>query len=201
MIRNLGILLDNNLTFENQINIVCRNAFITLREISRKRQCLTFEATKTLVNTLVLSKINFCCTIYQNIPHKYINKLQKVQNYAARVITQTSKFTHVTPLLKQLNWLNMENFIRYRYATLVFKAMQNQAPTYLTKLLIPYKQNRTLRSQNNNLLTIPNIITEIGRRSFSYQAPLIWNSLPPYIKNSNTTQNFKYQIKQYLLNN
>ena len=108
--------------------------FIQLKQISRKRNCLTDEVTKTLVTTLVLSNLNFCCSLYKGTSKNLFNRLENIQNYAARVITKSSKLSHITPILKQLKWLRVEQFIEFRYTMLIHKCLNNAAPSYLKKL-------------------------------------------------------------------
>ena len=134
-VRNLGVMIDNKLTFNEQVNQICRDCYISLRNISKKRNCMDSKSCKIIVNALVLSKLNFCCTLLLGLPTKQIKKLQKIQNYAAKVIAHASKFDHVSPILKSLKWLNIENIITFRYCTIVYKCLNNAAPLYLSNLL------------------------------------------------------------------
>jgi hypothetical protein len=157
------------------------------------------KSTKILVEALVLSKLNFAYTLYMNLPKKQLKKLQKIQNFAARLVTKSPKFTHVTPLLKNLKWLPVTEFIKYRYLTIVYQCIQKEAPEYLNTLITLYNPNRTLRSAANLLLEVPQINSKFGRRSFSFLAPTLWNSLPNNLKSIDTTTKFKKGLKQYLL--
>lgn len=199
-VRNLGILLDKKLTFNDYITNVSRECFAHLRNISRNRKFMDFETCKKITNSLVLSKINFCCTLLYGLPKKKIDKLQKLQNYAARIITLASKRDRITPLLKKLNWLTVEKFIEYRLITMIYKCINNTAPPYLCNLVEPYVPTRTLRSSSLDLLDTPFMISSLGRRAFSFTAPTIWNNLPTYIRYSDTENILKTHVKQYLLN-
>jgi len=198
-LRNLGFIFDNKMTLEDQVNNICKACNLKLREIAINRNCLDAKSTKILVEALVLSKLNFACTLYMNLPKKQLKKLQKIQNFAARLVTKSPKFTHVTPLLKNLKWLPVTEFIKYRYLTIVYQCIQKEAPEYLNTLITLYNPNRTLRSAANLLLEVPQINSKFGRRSFSFLAPTLWNSLPNNLKSIDTTTKFKKGLKQYLL--
>ena len=154
-----------------------------------------------IICSLVLSRLNFCCVLYNGLPKKSIARLQRVQNYAVKIVSMQPKYAHVTPLLNQLKWLKIENFAVYRTATIVYNCLYspNSVPEYLLDLIQMYIPSRSLRSQNLNLLTMPKLKSKFVERAFSYQAPLIWNNLPDYIKNSASINIFKAKLKQYLL--
>jgi len=102
-----------------------------------------------------------------------------VQNSLARVVCKTTKFrSHTAALLKGLHWLPISERLKYKIASLTSKITHSGKPSYLGKLLMPYQPSRSLRSSGTNLLTIPDIRSSIGRRSFSFTASKLWNSLP-----------------------
>jgi hypothetical protein len=104
-IRNLGAHFTPQMDMEKHVNTVCRSAYHQLRNIGRIRKYLTTDATKTLVNCLVISKLDYCNSLLFGIPKLTVNKLQRVQNTAARIITKTPRHDHITPVLKELHWL------------------------------------------------------------------------------------------------
>lgn len=126
--------------------------------------------------------------------------MQKVQNYAVKVICRASKYDRVTPLLKRLQWLTVDKYILYRYAMFVFKCINNTAPTYLQDLI--EQPIRNSRSSFDGYLKVPNkIFSQYGQRSFSYLAPQIWNNIPQNIRSTNSENIFKQNLRIYLLNN
>ena len=122
-----------------------------------------------------------------------IDKLQRVQNNAARLVLGARKADRATPLLHSLHWLPISSRINYKITTLSYTSLFNSGPVYLSELLHVYTPNRTLRSANDTrTLTIPSFRTKtFGYRRFSYQGPNHWNSLPFYIRHSKTVSSFK----------
>ena len=113
-IRNLGAVFDNTMDMEAFINSKCKAARYSLRNISRVRKSLTMDACKTLVQAYVTSKLDYCNSLLYGLPSSLVNRLQKVQNSAARVISLTPKWSHITPVRAALHWLPVQQRIDYK---------------------------------------------------------------------------------------
>ena len=107
-VRNLGAWLDSRMDMEWHVYSVFKSCFGQIRRISHIRQFLTTDATKFLVNSLVTSRLDYCNALLYGVPKTILNKLQNVQNTAARIVTRTSRFSHITPILKELHWLPIQ---------------------------------------------------------------------------------------------
>ncbi len=132
--------------------------------------------------------LDYCNALLGGCPASSINKLQIVQNAAARVLTTRSrKYDNFTPILQSLHWLPIKFRISYKILLLTYKTLNSLAPAYLTNLLSRYNPTRSLKSQNSGLLVVPRIAksTKVGR-TFSYLAPELWNSLPDNVRGSDT---------------
>ena len=140
---------------ESFVNAKCKAARFTLRNISRVRRSLTTEACKTLVQAYVSSKLDYCNCLLYALPSDLINSLQRVQSYAARVICQTRKYDHITPVLIALHWLPIKQRIEFKMLLYVYKALHGLAPRYLSHLLTQYQPKRRLRSADKHFLEEP----------------------------------------------
>ena len=129
-VTNLGVTLDSKMTMNNHINRVCRNANYQLIKIRQLRQYLTKHSTETIVHAFITSTLDYCNSIYYNLPNKQLNKLQKIQNHSARIITKKRKYDHITPVLKSLHWLPIKQRIIFKVAILTFKTLNGLAPNY-----------------------------------------------------------------------
>lgn len=199
-VRNLGALFDSRMDMEQHVNSASRSCYAQLRQIGHIRQYLTTEATKSLVNSLVTSRLDYCNALLSGVSKTILNKLQKVQNTAARIISRTSRYNHITPILKELHWLPVQYRIQHKILTHTYKALNNQSPMYTKDLLQIYKPKRDLRSQNaSTSLVVPRSRTvTYGDRSFSIAAPKLWNALPSGIRDSGTLYSFKRSLKTHL---
>ena len=127
-----------------------------------------------------------------------LNKIQRIQNTLARVVTNTSKFEHITPILKKLHWLPIKQRIDYKLCLLTYKTLQIQQPTYLYNSLSFPSHSLSTRSSDSSVLSIPYVRTSLGKRAFSVIAPRLWNSLPPDTRNSLSVSTFRSKLKTHL---
>ena len=163
------------------------------------RKYLTIEATNQLVTSFVLSKLDYCNALYAGLPSEKLNKLQKVQNNAARLVLKKRKSDHVTPLLEQLHWLPVQKRIVYKVITIAYRTLNCTMPRYIQDLLTIYSPPKSLRSSSKNYLNIPRVnYKSFGERSFHYQAPLNWNNTPLSLRDHSNYEIFKKQLKTYL---
>ena len=150
-----------------------------LINISKIRKYLTEETTEILVHAFVSSKLDYCNSLLYGLPKHMISSLQSVQNTAARIVTLTKKFDHITPVLIQLHWLPVHFRILFKVLLLVYKALNGMAPLYITELLSYRTCSRTLRSTDQKFLAVPKSrLKTYGDRTFSVAAPKLWNELP-----------------------
>ena len=105
------IIFDKHMVFDEQITYVCRRAHFHLYRINILRKYLDTDTLKTIVHAFIFSKQDYCIILtYYTIKHS-LQKFQKVQNYAAQIITKKRKFEHITQVLKDLHWLSISDSI------------------------------------------------------------------------------------------
>ena len=153
----------------------------------------------TIIKGLVFSKMFYCSSVWSNTSVTNINKLQAIQNFAARIVTRSRKFDHITPILKQLRWMPVKDHLFYRDALLTFKCMNGMAPTNLCSRFIKRSMISGRSTRNANTLDVPCYKTATGQRSFLYRPVTIWNNLPSDIKLSSTIKTFKRKLINHLL--
>ena len=160
---------------------------------------LSMNNAEQLVHAFMTSRLDYCNALLGGCPARLINKLQLVQNAAARVLTRTRKYDHISPVLSTLHWLPIKHRINFKILLITYKALNGLAPQYLSELLTHYNPSRLLRSQNSGQLIIPRISkSTAGGRSFSYLAPKLWNSLPNIVREADTLCQFKSRLKTHL---
>ena len=198
-VRSLGVILDQSLSFEKQVSNICKIAYLELRRISSVRHLLSTDATKTLICAFVLSRIDYCNSLLAGLPKYLIERLQRIQNHAARVVCRAGKYDHTSPLLHSLHWLSVSNRISYKISTLTFSSLFENGPSYLSDLLQIYTPSRQLRScADDRILRQSQFRTKTGERSFSFQAPAVWNKLPYSLRHSDSISSFKAKLKTHL---
>ena len=170
-----------------------------MRNIRAIRRYITKSACEKLVHALISSRLDYANSLLFGLPQQRLNWLQSMQNMAARLITGTGKFEHITPVLRALHWLPIKSRIEFKIIVLTFRILHGMAPAYLNDLITVQKSNRSLRSYSRSDLLIPKSRTKsYGDRSFSVSAPRIWNALPTSLRAEHNFDRFKRNLKTYL---
>jgi len=152
-----------------------------------------------LIHALVSSRLDYANAILQGVQDKQLKKLQSAQNAAARVLARVRKREHITPVLRRLHWLPIRQRVEFKVLLLAFKALNNQAPSYIRDLLTIRETKRTLRSSDKQCLVEPIYRLEsYGVHAFSCSAPRLWNRLPDSIRAARTSSSFKDRLKPFL---
>ena len=199
--RNIGVMFDDELSLKSQVSNMCKVAFFYIRWIRSIRDCLTQHATELLIHCLVIYRLDYGNGLLYGVPDKLLDKLQLVQNVAARVVVKASRYDHITPILKTVHWLPIRYRTDYKLMLLPFKALHHIAPCYLTNLLQPYHPTRTLRSSSDSLLTARSArLRNSGDRAFCVAAPKLWNDLPLNIRECGSVLLFKTHLFKRALN-
>ena len=201
-VKNLGVWLDPSLTMNTHINKTCSIAFHHLYNLRRIRKYLSQESVEVLIHSLIYSRIDYCNSLYLGLPDYQIQKIQRVQNAAARLAYNAGKYCHITPLLFKLHWLPIRERILFKILLITYKAVHGHAPNYIKELIKFKKPGKyNLRSNSDNLLLEIEKLktyTTLGDRAFQVAAPKLWNNLPFNIRSSLFLPSFKKALKTYL---
>ncbi len=198
--RNLGVIFDAEMNLQSHIKKVCQVAYLHLRNIASIRPALTDKAAECLIHAFISSRLDCCNSLYTGLPLSTLDKLQDVQNAAARLLTRTRQNEHITPILQRLHWLPIIYRIQYKVLLLVYKALNGLAPQYIEELL-QYRNARPGLRSAGRLLDVPRTRTvTYGDRAFCTVGPRLWNSLPMDLKTTPSINSFKTNLKTYLIN-
>ena len=161
--RSLGVVLDDNMLFDVHISDICRSLFNQLRNLSKIRKYLTWESSEIAVHAFITYKLDYCNSLLYSCRKTQLKKLQYVQSTAARIVTQTCKFDHITPVLFDLHWLLVSYRTVFKTLLLVFKSLDNLSPSYLADRLSYQSHSRVLQSTSKQLLDQPRSITKTNK--------------------------------------
>ena len=104
-VKNLGFALDCHLTMNAHVTNIARTCHFELRSLASIRRFLTSTANATLVSAFALSRIDYCNSLLFGSTHDVTSHLQRIHNYAARVILCFPKSSNIIKHLKSLHWL------------------------------------------------------------------------------------------------
>ena len=147
--------------------------------LSHVRHCLPDGVIKTIVTALVISRVQYCLTVYGNGTKKNFDRLQKILNFAARVIFGRRKFDHVSDLRDQLGWMTPAKMSDCQTLVTAQKAIQHREPEALASLFTHNREARAKCTRQDHLFHLPRPRLETGKRRFGYRAAALLNSLPP----------------------
>ena len=190
----LGVILDTHLSFDCHINKVVSESFYHLKNVSKIKRYLTLAETEKVIHAIVTSKFDYCNVLLNGINSTTVTKLQKVQNYAACLVTNSSFNSPVTDVLQDLHWLSIRERTLFKVLLLVHKFFIGASAEYFTELLI-------VQDSAERLLVMRFMNTAAGRKSFSYASSRAWNRLPKSVRLSNNSLSFKQSLKTILFRN
>ncbi|KAI4895256.1 hypothetical protein NFI96_000433 [Prochilodus magdalenae] len=144
--RNLGVLIDSELSFSSHVKAVIRSAFYHLKNINKIRDFLSKPDLEKLIHAFISSRIDYCNSLLTGLPKKTVKQLQLIQNAAARVLTKSKRRDHITPILKSLHWIPVCYRIDFKVLLLVYKCLNGSGPAYLSDMMQQYEPSRALRS-------------------------------------------------------
>ena len=200
-VKNLGLTLDCHLTINAHVSNIARTYYFELRCLASIRRFLTSAATATLVSAFVLSRVDYCNSLLFGSTNDVTSHLQRIQNYAARVILRLPKSSSITTHLRSHNWLPFKDRSTYKIACLCYHCHSSAAPSYVTDMLHKkpsHSCNTRSRSCTMSLLNIPAHSKEtLGYCSFSFSS--VWNSIQNYVRcDTSSLSSIKSCLKTYL---
>ena len=151
-VRDLGIYVDLQLSYDEHISKTLSSCPSRLCQINRVKHEFDQKTLKLVINALVFSRLFYCSSVWSNTVKRNVNKLQLVQNFAARIVVNKHKYDHVTPILKSLNWLPVKDQLYFRDAVLAFKCMSGLALGYLSDQLITRSNVSNRKTRNSQMV-------------------------------------------------
>ena len=183
-VKNLGIYMNHTLTFDKQISELKKKCFRTLRNIRKIKFLLQPDQVKVIVNSLVVSCLDYCNGLFFGATERILKQLQLIQNSASKAITGKYKHDHIGDDLKKLHWLNIRQRIVFKLGLLAYKSLNGLAPQYLQDMFRFCHHGHTLK------LIVPLSLTKYGSRSLSVIGPKIINNPPLHVTTSISTEAF-----------
>ena len=147
--------------------------------------------------SLVLSRLDYCNSLLCGQPNYLLCKLQVLQNHAAKKVLQADYFSSSRDCFDRLHWLPVSQRCKFKLLCGSLHALEQ--PAYLFDLLSTRHTRQPLRSLHSGLQLHQSVSSGLfTSRSFSHQAPRLWNSLPPNLRSSPSLMNSRKLLKTHL---
>ena len=159
---------------------VIKSTRIQARDLYRIRPLLDLNTSVLLGNALVSSRLDYCNSLFLSLTDFELTKLQVVQNSLCRVVTPSSKFSHITPQLKQLHWLPVRYRVQFKIGLITYKIFTQGQPVYLRGLIHPYTSFRNTRrsTPNSSSFKPPLLILEFPNQLNTFLISSVTMPLP-----------------------
>ena len=191
----MGVIIDSVLNFEEQISKVVKACFSTIRQLSKVKIYLTQQHLQTLVSSKIFSQLDYCNSLYYGLPVCTINKLQRVQNCAARLVWKNKipYNSSLDAIYDSLHWLKVKFRIIYKVLLIVHHCLHENAPIDVAAMIEYAESKRTMKLKESRTLN------SYGDRAFSHVGPKLWNLLPMTIRQNHEVSSFKQELKSFLM--
>ena len=197
--KNLGILFDRSLSWDRHVSNVTQRCFGVLTGLSHLRGHLPSAVLSAMINALVFSQLRYCMSVFGSGKKGNLCQLQKVINYAAKILFGRRKYDHVSDLLERLGWLSAEGMATYHTVCLTHKVRRCGEPEQLAAGLTTVAEARAAErtTRRDHMLFVPRSRTEMGRRRFACRGPAYYNALPQELVGLPVPQ-FCRRVRQHL---
>ena len=191
VVKNVGVWIDKNLDMTSHVNKIVSHSY---KDIGKVRSVLSQKHTEMLVHSVVSSRLDYCNSLFFNMSKANLNKLQKVQNTAARLVLRKRKRESISNDIKKLHWLRIESRVIFKILLLVFKSVHGMCSKNLE---LDFK-SFNCRPEDFLKLKVIFAKTKFGERRYSYFAPRLWNALPLDMRSEEKCDVFKRNLKTLL---
>ena len=199
-IRNLGIHFDTHMKFDKHVKELSRKVYGLIMYVNRMKNNFSKSSRICVIQSLILSQLNYGISIWGTASSTQINNIQKLQNFAAKVaLGGAAKHDHVTPYLKELGWLKVKQKFYFELGVLVYNIMNKRVPHWLLTLPRMGDVNEHIvNTRQQQQLYVPRYHTCLGEKSLTVVGPSLWNILPTHLRDANSLSSFKRCLKAHL---
>ena len=192
--KNLGVILDDELQFKPQILKVVQSCFRIIRDLAKIKYFLSYEQLRTAISIYVFSRLDYCNSLYYGLNTNLINKLQSVQNSAARLLRRKKGFGDISTaeVIRKCHWLRIRERVLFKICLITHKSLQTSAPKSVRDMLVLCQSTRTMQLMQYEHSG------KHGDRCFSRISPKLWNLLPKVLRMETEKEKFKRGLKTLL---
>ena len=195
----LGVLIDEHLTWKKHIQSITSKVSIGLRTLKSIKPILNRDCMIKVYKTTIEPYFDYCSLVWDSIDAALTNKLQVLQNRAARIITGASYLTvRTSDIFEQLNWEKLNERRMRQKAIMMFKIVNGMAPPYLVDMFSRKHSNKAYHMRGSNQdLQLPKANTNYYRNSFAFTGTEVWNSLPIELKEQKSLNSFINKLEHH----
>ena len=195
--------IDNVLSWDMQTDSISNKLVFIFSKLSSMKPVLPSQMLKYIYTSIIQHKIDYAKSVWGYTTAHNINKVQRLQNRAARILTGNYAYVNTRGiyLVKTLGLMNVSQRRDYFMIIMMFKSIHGLVPTYLCNANTMQRDIavRTTRSTINNNVHVPHNYLECCKNAIAYRGPVLWNALPENIKKCESLNSFKRCIKLHIV--
>ena len=195
----LGVIINQNLNWKSHIHKVANTISKPIGILYKLKSFISRDTLLSIYNSLILPHLFYCSIIWGNACPTLVNKIHVLQKRASRFICNASYMQHSAPLFCDLKILNIFNIFRYQLGIHMYKSIHDLLPSHLSSSFIPVNAVHSHNTRNSSKLFQHHSYSSKVHKTIQLGGPKLWNSLDPYIVNSNSLSVFKNRLKASLL--
>ena len=176
-VKNLGIVMDPELSWEAHISSIINRCFGILIGLMHARHIIPLAVLPRIVDALVLSHVRYCASVYGSASRTNIAKIQRVFNFSARVISGRRKYDHISDVIDDLAWLSAPDYISYFDLSLMHGILSFEKPDLLRSWLSYNHEHVCRDTRQSHQLALPRVRNNHGKRRFVYRAVELYNRM------------------------
>ena len=200
-VRNLGVIFDPLLSWEPHLKLVTDQCIGMLVALLHVKHLLPVHILPRIIDCLVFSRLRYCVQVYGSGNKTVIGKLQKVFNFAARVLSGRRKHDHISDILRQLNWLDAHQFIAFFDVCMMHKIIRTGEPEALRSRMSFNHETLQRTTRQSNHLCLVRAKNNHGKRLFTYRAAERYNEIVVHdVSDTVSYRVFKSSVRKYCLN-
>ena len=199
--KSLGVQIDESLNWRSHINTISKKISAGIAILKRVSHFIPFDTRVNMYNALVMPYFNCCGAAWGNINKGQADKLQKMQNRAARILTFSNYDVRASVLLDELGWERLECVRLKQLAVTMYKIHNYLSPSYLRRIFTNTSKVHSHNLRNSELnYYVPRPRTESEKGSLHYRGSVLWNKIPSEIRKLPSLNAFKTSIhgKDYI---
>jgi hypothetical protein len=183
-VKNLGVIFDEKLSWQQHIDHIKKKFFYSMHNLKLLQKFLPTNIKTLLVRSLLIPHLDYADSVFLDLNQDLLNSLERLQNMGIRFIFNIKKFDHITSYRNQLKWLTMRQRRKLHLLLLVHKTLYSASSPYYLKEMFEFLASHglPLRSNNERLLSIPTHNTTQFSKSFTVHGARCWNSLPSSLR-------------------
>lgn len=199
-VKYLGIILDNNLKFDNHVKYICKKVKPNINCFRFIRRDLSCHTAKLYMHAMIFSHLSYCITSWSQASPSKLKPIFSIYKQTIKIMDRKPMKWHHCDVLTKHQLMGFDSFIDFNYIKLVYKCLNNHVSPMFSELVSRRQssQRANTRATVRGDCLVPKCKTSFGQSAFSVKGPKLWNALPTNLKLETDGNAFNRGLKQWL---